>query len=61
MELAIIDDKGAAAGRNAAGHDRRSLGLLHVRERMERLGGRFQIDSAPGSSGGSGVGAEVGW
>ncbi len=35
----------ASAGHPAAG---RSLGLFHVRERMVRLGGRFEIDSAPG-------------
>ena len=37
---AAEDDDGAKAGRG--------LGLFHVRERMERLGGRFELDSAPG-------------
>ncbi len=35
----------ASAGRASAGH---GLGLFQVRERMERLGGRFKIESAPG-------------
>lgn len=49
----VVEDDGMgfnvpAAGRSPAGHAGRSLGLFHVKERMERLGGRFEIDSAPG-------------
>lgn len=44
----VLDDDGVGFDSAAAGRPGRSLGLLHVRERMERLGGRFEIDSAPG-------------
>jgi signal transduction histidine kinase len=44
----VIEDDGVgfdAAGRNRNGD---GLGLFHAREQMARLGGRLEIDSAPG-------------
>lgn len=43
----VLEDDGVGFD-VAACRDRRSLGLFHVRERMERLGGGFEIDSARG-------------
>jgi signal transduction histidine kinase len=44
----ILADDGVGFEAVEAGRAGRTLGLFHVREQMARLGGRFEIDSAPG-------------
>ncbi len=43
----VLEDDGVGFGA-VIGKSGHGLGLFHVRERMQRLGGRFEIDSAPG-------------
>lgn len=47
VELQVIDD-GVGFGSAAASGGRRGLGLVSMRERAERLGGKFVIKSRPG-------------
>ena len=44
----VLEDDGVGFDAGDAGDAGRSLGLFQVRERMGRLGGRFEIESAPG-------------
>lgn len=44
----LAEDDGAGFDPQAAGRDRRSLGLLGMRERTSLLGGTFQLRSKPG-------------
>jgi signal transduction histidine kinase len=44
----LLEDDGVGFEVSGAGHVGRTLGLFHAREQMARLGGRFEIDSAPG-------------
>ena len=42
----VLEDDGVGFTTTPAGTTGRSLGLFHVRERIERLGGRFEIGAA---------------
>lgn len=46
----VVEDKGAgcaALGSNTPGNTGSSLGLFGIRQRLDLIGGRFEIDSVP--------------
>jgi signal transduction histidine kinase len=49
VELTVVDDGRGFTAENAAGPDQGHFGLSGMRERIDRLGGTFALDSSPGA------------